>query len=90
VVKVYEEKRAKAAGEWPSVIAATYDEALPWKPPKVDRNRKATYRFLIAQRQGETDDLEGALRTEALESENQTRCDRPRRRKSCHATGPCP
>ena len=61
VVKVYEGKRAKSP---PSAIAATYDEALPWEPPKIDRSRKATYRFFLAQRQGETEDAEGVLRTE--------------------------
>ena len=85
VVKIYEAKRAKASA---SAIAATYDEALPWRPPKVVRNRKATYRFFVAQRQGETDDAESVLRAEGAtpETQSQSRCGRSRRRKSCCPT----
>jgi len=58
VVKVYEAKRRKAPL---SALASTYDNALPWKPPKTDRKRKATYQFFIAQRQSELDDADGVL-----------------------------
>ena len=74
-----------AAKAPPSAIATTYDEALPWKPPKVDRSRKATYRFFIAQRQGETADAESVLGTEGAGPgiQSQSRCRRSRQRKSC-------
>ena len=44
VVAVYKRMRAKASD---SDISSTYDEALPYAPPKVDRSRKATYRRRI-------------------------------------------
>ncbi len=75
VVKVYERKRKKAPD---SAVAATYDEALPWRPPKVDRSRKATYQSFIAQRQAESDGAgiisrgKGARRG----TQSQSRCGR--------------
>jgi hypothetical protein len=33
-------------------FARTYIDALPYSPPKVDRNRKETYLYLLAQSQG--------------------------------------
>ena len=88
VVKVYEEKRAKAL---PSAIASTYDEALPWKPPKIDRKRKTTYRFFTAQRQGETDDAESSLHAERTtpEAQARSRCGLSRSRKRCCRTNRC-
>jgi hypothetical protein len=41
VIAVYERKRAKAP---PSAFADKYEEALPYAPPKIDRERKRTYR----------------------------------------------
>jgi len=82
VVKVYMRERTKAS---PSAIASTYDEALPRKPPKIDRKRKTTYRFIIARRQAETDDAESVLHAEmaASEAQTQSHCGLSRRRKSC-------
>lgn len=88
VVKVYERKRAKAPA---SAIATAYVEALPWKPPKVDRSRKATYRFFVAQRQGEIDDAETGFRGNGARGgrQSQSRCGRARHRKSCSGASRC-
>jgi hypothetical protein len=75
VVSVYEGKRKDAPA---SAIAKTYDESLPRRPPKVDRNRKATYRFFIAKLKAESDGKEisslgkGARRG----TQSQSRCGR--------------
>ncbi len=34
------------------LFAETYIDALPYSPPKVDRSRKETYQYLLAQSQG--------------------------------------
>jgi hypothetical protein len=80
VIKVYKGKRAKAS---PSAIASTYEEALPRKPPKIDRNRKTTYRFFIAQRQAEIDDTDSLFHTKGTppETQSQSRCGLSRCKK---------
>jgi hypothetical protein len=82
VANVYKRKRARAPA---SAIATTYDEALPWRPPKVDVNRNATYQFFVAQRRAETDEVEGILRTGGATPDiPRSRCGRSQRRnKSC-------
>jgi hypothetical protein len=44
VIRVYERLRSSAA---PSTIASKYHESLPYLPPRIDGNRKATYRDLL-------------------------------------------
>jgi hypothetical protein len=46
VIRVYEQQRAEAP---PSAIASTYEQALPYDPPRIDRNREATYRRRIRE-----------------------------------------
>lgn len=41
VIDVYKRLRAEVP---PSAIAVTYEQALPHPPPRIDRNRKVTYR----------------------------------------------
>jgi hypothetical protein len=43
VIAVYERWRSDGTGS----VARTYVDALPWVPPRVDRNRKATYQQLL-------------------------------------------
>jgi hypothetical protein len=73
VIRVYERKRAKAL---PSAIATKYYEALPWLPPLPDRQRKTSYQFFIAQREAESDELEGASQ------KKRSRCGKSTRPKS--------
>ncbi|MGH2359078.1 MAG: hypothetical protein ACRDGM_00825 [bacterium] len=61
VIAVYERCREQAPT---SAIATTYDAALPWRPPKVDRNRTSTYDSHIRK----------------LKSQVQSRCCSSRRR----------
>ena len=46
IVEVYADMRRRAPD---SAIARFYDEALPWPPPKVDRQRERTYERLLAE-----------------------------------------
>lgn len=46
IVGVYTEMRRRAPR---SAIARSYDEALPWPPPKVDGHRERTYERLLAE-----------------------------------------
>ncbi|HEY2827879.1 MAG TPA: hypothetical protein VGJ04_09790 [Pirellulales bacterium] len=51
VISVYETYRATAPR---AAIASTYDEALPYSPPKIDRQRKSTYQRRIKELTGDT------------------------------------
>ena len=82
VIAIYERKRLKAARG----IASTYDEALPWSPPMVDRTREATYRSHITQL---SDDAADLLNDE-VESKDQPSCCLSRRRKPKSQTRRCP
>jgi hypothetical protein len=44
IARVYAARRRSAP---PSAICSSYDQALPWPPPKIDRARKSTYDRLI-------------------------------------------
>jgi len=44
VARVYAARRRSAAAE---ALCKTYDQALPWPPPDVDRNRKRSYREIL-------------------------------------------
>jgi len=46
LIRVYETERRSAPGHH---IARTYDEAMPYPPPKLDTHRRATYRRLRAK-----------------------------------------
>jgi hypothetical protein len=46
LVQVYEQLRATGV---PLAIARTYDEALPYPPPLIDRQRHATYKSLMRE-----------------------------------------
>ena len=72
VIRVYERKRAKAL---PTAIATKYYEALPWLPPLPDRKRKTSYQFFVAQREAESDEMEGAMK-------KRPRCGKSARPKS--------
>lgn len=74
VIRVYERKRSEALH---SAIALTYEEALPYDPPNIDCNRKATYRRIISE-------LEASFR-------RQSRCKRAARPcpKAPPASGVC-
>ena len=45
VIATYERLRRQAPAD---SLASTYDEALPYRPPRVDRDRRYTYRKLLA------------------------------------------
>ncbi len=47
IVAVYERNRRKAGADG---LAGTYEQALPYSPPKIDRRRAATYRKLLGDR----------------------------------------
>ena len=49
VITTYERLRCQAPAD---SFARTYDEALPYQPPRVDRNRRDTYRELLATLSG--------------------------------------
>ena len=72
VIRVYERLRATAAA---SDLASSYHEALPYDPPKIDRNRKASYGSRIAELTESTDGAEKCLRI-------QSRCNMPRLRQT--------
>jgi hypothetical protein len=46
IVEVYTDMRRRAPN---SAIAHSYDEALPWPPPKADGQRERTYETLLAE-----------------------------------------
>src|SRR5437868_2319676 len=50
-----------------SAVASTYEEALPYAPPRIDRNRKGTYRRRIRELAGETDSAGSVLHAEVLQ-----------------------
>jgi len=60
VIKVYDGLRARAPR---SALASNYADALPWAPPRIDQDREATYLLLVAQLQGELDDMKGMERS---------------------------
>lgn len=80
VVAVYEQLRAAAP---PSHFASTYEQALPYAPPRIDRNREATYRRHISELAGDPDGAGSVLQAEVLpEVQTQSRCGLSRRRQS--------
>jgi hypothetical protein len=50
IIAVYEGMRAEVPS---TAFATTYEEALPWPPPVIDRNREATYERHIARLAGD-------------------------------------
>jgi hypothetical protein len=47
VIDVFERETAAAS---PGAFASTYVDALPYPPPKIDRNREQTYKYLLGIR----------------------------------------
>ena len=45
LITTYERLRRQSPAD---SLASTYDEALPYEPPRVDRDRRGTYRELLA------------------------------------------
>ena len=85
VVAVYEKKRATPRR---SAFASTYNEALPYDPPTIDRNREATYRRHIGKLAGDTEDKGSVLHAEVPppKVKVQPRCGLSRRRQSARPT----
>ena len=80
VIAVYEGKRAEAPH---SAIASSYEEALPYAPPRTDRNRKVTYRMHISSLEGDTHSGENVFQGELPPNmQSECRCSRSRRRRS--------
>ncbi len=79
VMAVYRKKRARTA---PSAIAVTYEETLPYPPPKIDRNRKATYDRYVEMLVGKT---RGAKKCKASKPRRKSTCTKP---KCCRAKLP--
>jgi hypothetical protein len=81
VIAVYEHKRAAVP---PSAIAETYEEALPKAPPKIDRNREATYNRRISELDGDMNGMQNGFCGEVPRATRRTksRCCRPRRKQS--------
>ncbi len=85
VIRVYDEKREKAAKK---SIASTYDQALPRPVPEPDRTckaRKAKYHLFHERLRDDSDIVEGVQRNDLVTPETrvQSRCGDSRRRKSC-------
>ncbi len=89
VVAVYGRMRKKAPR---SAIASTYDEALPHAPPKIDRDREATYEGHMERLDGNTEDVEvvapslGALKSRMP---TQSRCRPSQRRQPARRERRC-
>lgn len=49
IIRKYDRLRSSRSKRSSSMIAETYDQALPFPPPKADRNRERTYQDFIAK-----------------------------------------
>ncbi len=81
VIAVYERHRAAARQ---SAFASTYDQALPYAPPIIDRNREATYRRYISGLARGTDGAQSVLpaKVPPLKAQARSPCGRSRCRRS--------
>lgn len=81
VIAIYKRRWAAAPSY---AFASTYDEALPYAPPRIDRDRKATYARFISELDGDSDGAENVSHFEALQpkTQGQSRCGVSRRRQS--------
>jgi hypothetical protein len=85
VIAVYTRRRAETM---PSAISTSYEEALPWQPPIIDRDRAATYRNRISQLAGDSEGANGSLQPLAVPEEAKARsgCGSARRPQADHRT----
>lgn len=78
IVAVYNQHRAKAPQEG---IAASYEQALSWTPPMVDRDRGASYQRRIRELAGE---LEPVARKKTCGSVQRRRHLKHKGKRGCH------
>jgi hypothetical protein len=86
VIRIYRRQRAAAK---PSAIASTYEQASPYPPPRIDRNREATFRRYLRMLARRTDLAGGVRPGEAVRPQTRTRacsavCRPLRGVRGCH------
>jgi hypothetical protein len=93
VIAVYDRLRATAPA---GALATTYDEALPYPPPCIDDDRKATYQSRVRGLAGATDGRVAVVGMDLLPTElhgparcRSARCRQPQDRNTFDYSGRC-